>query len=281
MPPVSVISLLVWDSPRYLRNLLDNLDAYTPGHRYHLRILDQGSGPETVEMLRGWSAGKNHVSVDFLTHNIGYSAGHNRNYESLQRLVDFQYFVTINNDLAFGAPGWLNTLTEAMEAAPSAAVGGPVCYKSYPNHIAPATRAQKAAGDFLFVSGAVSIIRAETVRRCGLFDEVFTPAYWEDTDMCLRYRRFGYTHLWTDIDIVHGYLGEAGRVNQTKYAELDALYGDFRTRNQLTFMDRWKADRITAYPARPDDLPAAFPRLYFPPGPVVTDGRVPVEMAAS
>lgn len=262
MRPVSVISLLVWDSPRYLRNLLDNLDAYPPGALYHLRVLDQGSGPETIQMLRDYAQGKNHVSVEFLSGNLGYSAGHNRNYANLQKTIDFKYFVTINNDLAFGEPGWLRVLVDAMEAAPKAAIGGPICFKAYPDYISPATRAQKAAGDFLFVGGAVAIMRTEAVKRCGLFDEAFTPAYWEDTDMCMRYRQFGFDHIWIDIPVVHGYLGEAGRVNQEKYAELDARFGDFRTRNQLLFMERWGTKR-GEYP-KEADLRQAFPGLYIP-----------------
>lgn len=263
MKPVSVVSLLVWDSPRYLANLLDNLDAFPADSPHHLRILDQGSGPETVEMLKNYAEGRNHVSVEFLSGNLGYSAGHNRNYDQLAKVLDFSYFVTINNDLLFAEPGWLATLVDAMEAAPNAAIGGPTCYKNYPSHIAPATREQKAAGDFLFVTGVVSIIRTSMVRRVGLFDEAFTPAYWEDADMCLRYRRFGFDHLWIDLPLVHGYLGEAGRVNQAKYAELNERFGDFRTRNQLLFIDRWNR-RLAEYPKNETELGTAFPRLYIP-----------------
>lgn len=262
MKPVCVISLLVWDSPWYLKNLLANLDAFPPGGVYHLRILDQGSGPDTVRLLQDYAAGKKHVSVDYLSENIGYSAGHNRNYAEMAKLLDFAYFVTINNDLVFGEPNWLETLVAAMEADPAAGVGGPTCYKAYPNLIAPATRAQKAAGDYLFVNGAVAIVRAATVRRFGLFDEAFTPAYWEDADMCLRYGHFGARHIWIDLSMVHGYLGEAGRVNQEKYAVLADRYGDFRMKNQLLFVDRWGHNKA-AYP-REAELRAAFPQLYIP-----------------
>lgn len=262
MTAVCLISLLVWDSPRYLDNLLANLEAFPPGGPFHLRILDQGSGPATIRLLEEYVKGRTHVSVERLVNNIGYSAGHNRNYAEVSKMLDFGYFVTINNDLAFGEAGWLQTMVRAMEADPRAAVGGPVCYKAYPTHIAPATREQKAAGDFLFVNGSVAIIRAAAVRRFGLFDEVFTPAYWEDADMCLRYARFGMRHIWIDIPMIHGYLGEAGRVNQEKYQELDARFGDFRTRNQVLFVDRWGTNR-DRYPAE-GDLRRSFPQLYIP-----------------
>jgi GT2 family glycosyltransferase len=262
MKPVSVISLLNWDASRYLENLLANLDAFSPGGIYHLRILDQGSEPETKKLLKEYVTGKSHVSVEFLSKNIGYSAGHNYNFATVSKNLDFQYFVTINNDVLFGATDWLKMMVSAMEAYSSAAVGGPTCWKVYPTYIKPANRVQKEAGDYLFVGGSVAIIRVSAVRRFGLFDEVYTPAYWEDADLCLRYVHFGMRQIWIDVPFVHGYLGNAGSVNQEKHRELEAEYGDFRMRNERLLSDRWVTNR-SKYPVEAQ-LSNEFPRLYIP-----------------
>lgn len=264
MKPVSVVSLLVWDSVRYLDCLLRNLDAFPPGGPFHLRILDQGSGPETRAILQDYQSRHSHVAVDYLDANIGYSAGHNRNYETVRRIGHFDYFVTINNDLVFGEPGWLDTLVQAMEAAPTAAIGGPTCYTSEPGMIRPASRAEKESGRYLFVSGAVSIIRTAAVRRLGLFDEVYTPAYWEDADMCMRYMHFGLGQKYIDIPMFHAYLGEADRVNQAKNAGLLEQFGDFRTRNMYQFHERWGTAANRAAFAPEAELRTACPKLYLP-----------------
>ena len=262
MKPVSVISLLSWDSPCYLENLLANLDAFPPRDIYYLRILDQGSGHETKKLLEAYSAGKSYVSIEFLSKNIGYSAGHNRNFESVSKHFDFHYFVTINNDVVFGATDWLKMMVSTMEGNTLAAVGGPTCWKAYPTGMNPASRVQKKTGDYLFVSGSVAIIRTSAVRRFGLFDEVYTPAYWEDADLCLRYVHFGMRQIWIDVPFVHGYLGNAGRVTQEKHKALETEYGDFAMRNEMLFADRWVLNR-DKYPVEAQ-LSNEFPRLYIP-----------------
>lgn len=263
--PMTVVSLLVWDSPLYTRNLLMNLDYAKPGRNFHLRILDQGSQEETRSLVRDFVRSHNGTSAEILSGNIGYGAGHNRNYAQVAKSVDFDYFVTINSDLVFGEPNWLDTLVDAMEAEPEAAIGGPFAYCEHPGRISPATRTQCEAGDFMFITGAVSIMRAATVRQLGLFDEAYSPAYWEDADMVERYRHFGWRQKYIDLPVFHGYLGEAGRVANVKTDELNQKWGDFRQNTLRLFFDRWRFGNAPL-PQDPADLPQCFPRLYIPQG---------------
>lgn len=266
--PFSVLSLLVWDSPRYTGNLLSNLEWAPPSHDYpwHLHIIDQGSEPETKDLLRAWVPPRSGVSAQLLANNVGYGAGHNFVYASMLAQQPFDYFVTINSDVVFGAPDWLDTLVQAMEANPRAAIGGPFAYTREildDKHflLAPATPEQCRAGAFEFITGAVAIIRARAVEELGLFDEIFSPAYFEDQDMVARYQHFGWEQLHIDIPVLHGYLGNAERVNEAKRAALDAEHGDFRHRNMMTYTRRWRHDPL---PTSPEDLRRRCPRLYFP-----------------
>lgn len=261
--PKTLVSLLVWDSPLYTSNLFMNLAWAIPGNNYHLRILDQGSQEDVKAMIRSFVRDNPNTSAELLSGNIGYGAGHNRNFAQIAGQLDFDYFVTVNSDVAFGEPGWLDMLVDAMEAAPDAAIGGPFAYQEKPGMITPATRAQRQAGDFWFVTGAVCIIRTAVVRQLGLFDEAYNPAYWEDADMAERYRHFGWRQIFIDIPVVHGYLGDAGRVANLKSDALEQKWGDFRKRNLRLFFHRWKLGR-ESLPNDPKDVAAAFPDLYIP-----------------
>jgi GT2 family glycosyltransferase len=264
-PKRTVISLLIWDSVRYLDNLLRNLETFVPGEGFHLRILDQGSGAATRELLSAYQARYQHVSIDWLPENIGYSAGHNRTFESMRLGGPFDYFITINDDLVFGVPGWLDTMVRAMEATPDAAAGGPICYTPEPGLIRLSTLDEKLTGRFQFVAGTVCIIRASIVHRLGLFDESFTPAYWEDADMCTRYAHFGQRHIYIDVPLVHGYLGGAERANLAKNTELVARHGDFRARNLNFFHRRWGTPEArSSFPTDESALRLHCPRLYIP-----------------
>ncbi len=255
MAPTALISLLSWDSPRYLENLLGDLAAHPPGSNYALIIVDQGSEPATRALIRAFAARRPQVSIRFLRNNIGYSAGHNLAYEIMRRKLAFDYFVTINNDVIFGRPGWLDTLVGAMEADHRLAVGGPFCDVVRPT-------AAAVGQDFTYICGAVAIIRARVALRLGLFDAAFTPAYFEDTDMCRRYEAFGFRQRQIEIPVSHGYLEDADPVNVAKKEYLAASYGDFYLENKRRLYNRW----WLSLPKLSDEseLPSVFPQLYVP-----------------
>jgi len=70
-----------------------------------------------------------------------------------------------------------------------------------------------------WVPGAFSIIRAEALRRVGLFDPDFF-LYSEEVDLCLRIQNAGYKIMyWPDIEVIH-IGGESSR--QIKSLEMSA-----------------------------------------------------------
>ncbi len=47
-----------------------------------------------------------------------------------------------------------------------------------------------------FVTGAAMAIRVEALRQIGLFNEIFSPGYYEDVDLCLRLRATGWRVIY-------------------------------------------------------------------------------------
>lgn len=54
-----------------------------------------------------------------------------------------------------------------------------------------------------FVVGALMGLRRETWDRLGGFDEDFNPAYFEDTDLCVRCRRLGLKVVYWPLRVIH------------------------------------------------------------------------------
>lgn len=239
MRPRTVISILTWDSFLYTRNLLMNLAWALPGQNTTVMVLDQGSGPDTVDFLKDFVPRHAGFTARLRPRNIGYGPGHNDNYRAALAQGPFDYFITVNSDTVFGEPGWADRMVDAMEADPKAALGGPFAYKALPGGYAPSTRAEMEEGRFLFITGAVAIMRASAVAEAGLFDEAFEPAYWEDADMALRYERLGFRQIFIDVPVFHGYLGAVERTNVAKNGSLTAEWGDYKARNLSTFTRRW------------------------------------------
>jgi len=240
MGPKIVISILTWDSIAYTRNLLANLEWAVPGTDTRIMILDQGSEEETRNLLRTYVPAHPNMIATLLTGNIGYSAGHNYNFRKALETGPFDYFITVNSDVLFGDNNWANQMAEAMECNPRAGLGGPLAFKSVDQRfITDASRAEMRNGDFYFITGAICIIRTATAMQCGLFDEIYTPAYAEDTDMAMRYLYFGWQQLYIEMSVIHGYLGEKHKVSAIKMDQLKQKYGDFKRRNADVFYRRW------------------------------------------
>jgi len=44
-----------------------------------------------------------------------------------------------------------------------------------------------------YVPGCAMLLKSEVIRKIGFFDDVYTPAYYEEVDLCLRAKALGYT----------------------------------------------------------------------------------------
>jgi len=128
-PKISVlVSILSWDSPRYLSNLLDNLDALPPSITgeidTHLHILDQGSADETRDLVREFVGAGGSRTATFLARNVGFARGHNHVFDLVHRQQPFDYFVVLRTRTSCsgdpaGSTGWWTAC--GTKRSPSAA----------------------------------------------------------------------------------------------------------------------------------------------------------------
>lgn len=260
MAPRIVISLLSWDSEIYTRNILLNFGVIDPGIGCHIHITDQGSRTELRQMVADFVKNRPNASMTQLEENIGYGAGHNLAHKTLSERFEFDYFVTLNNDSLFGRHGWLKHMVEIMDKNLRLGLGGPLAMRRVPGE-EEREPPPASTQPFSFISGACVIIREQAIRRIGLFDEVYAPAYWEDTDLAFRYRRYGWGQKLMRTNFLHSYLGREATVSREKLPMLMEKHGDFFARNREIFLARWMEGAPT--PAEPD-LIRAFPGLYIP-----------------
>ncbi len=110
-------------------------------------------------------------------------------------------------------------------------------------------------------SGACLLVGRDDFLRLGGFDDLFAPAYYEDTDLCLKLESEGRPTVVEPGAVVYHYEGAtAGRdLNQGPKA--------YQLRNRTRFVQRWQ-DRLA--PLGPIDFGAAVTHALAPPAP---DGR--------
>jgi len=165
-------------------------------------VVDNGSSPEQVAILR-----KRHAGGGFTLVEVGV----NRFFGEGNNIgVDFagtDYIVFLNND-AFVQPGWIEALASTMRSDPGVAAVGPM-------FLYPDGRVQEVGGVALptgdavqigkgaiwgpdhydtpcvvdYCSAACLMMRRSDFLKVGGFGFEWEPAYYEDTDLCLK--------LWT------------------------------------------------------------------------------------
>ena len=171
-------------------------------------VIDNASTDGSPETVR-----KDFPEVRLLENdrNLGFSIAYNRGFE--QALAGgFEYVWVLNNDTVVDA-GALAALVRVAAGDERIGILGPKIYfADKPDTIWFAGGAvslatgitrhyglrQRDRGqhdrvrDVDYVTGAAMLVRRSVLERLGGFDPIFSPAYAEDVDLCLRARKAGF-----------------------------------------------------------------------------------------
>ncbi len=239
-----VISILALNNLELTKRCIESIFEHTRGE-YRVCVFDQGSNDGTAEYLAGLG---DRIDVIHSPTNVGFVAGNNR---VMERYPDNDV-VLLNNDTIV-KPGWLTALVKCAYSDPAIGiVGAKLVY--------PDGRLQEAGGEIFrdgsgrnigkyddpdryiynvrrdvdYCSGACLYLKRDTLNQIGYLDEVFSPAYWEDTDICFRARAAGFRVVYEPTaEIIHLEGATAGS------PEKRTLSGRLQARNKPIFMKRW------------------------------------------
>ena len=165
-----------------------------------------------------------------------------------------EYIVLLNNDVLPHLQ-WLSKLAECAESDPLIGVVGPKV-------LVPGTDTIHAMGGMLFtregtylplgrgaglndprfqdvldcqyVEGSCMLVKRQVLDRVGLFDEVFSPGYFEDADFCFRVREAGFRCVCCPDAVVSHYSTVTASL-----PELSESLGAASKRNEQVFRQRW------------------------------------------
>ncbi|MBA2269487.1 MAG: glycoside hydrolase family 99-like domain-containing protein [Chthoniobacterales bacterium] len=129
--------------------------------------------------------------------NLGFGAGHN----SIFSQSDADLFLMVNSDVRLLADDWLSQLIAKFRDGETAIVGlAETASKLREDGCGiPVTGSEQ----FDFVDGSALAIRSDLARRFGLFSDAFDYFYFEDVDLCLRYRQMGLRIELLDLPYEH------------------------------------------------------------------------------
>lgn len=241
------IVVLNWNGRRLLQeNLPSVLDAVRADGRDHeIIVVDNGSDDDSVEFLR-----REHPQVKIveLGANLGFARGNNEGV----RAAAHDVVVLLNNDMRVD-PGFLRPLLEGFgprtfavasqifhqdpgarreETGKTAAVFRRGMIDFTHREVGNAARA-RAYYPVLWAGGGSSAFHRERFLELGGFQELFSPAYVEDTDLSFQAWKCGWQVLFSPRSVVY-HRHRASSSRRFTPAALEALV----VRNQLLFT--WK-----------------------------------------
>ncbi|RKH64472.1 glycosyltransferase family 2 protein [Corallococcus llansteffanensis] len=114
--PVASIVILSWNRPASTRTTLQALSAIPSGVEHEVIVVDNGSGVQTLEVLRELQAQGLMDRLVLLPENRGTSPGYNAGFRAADPRSVF--CTKLDNDVELLTPNWLGALIAALEENP-------------------------------------------------------------------------------------------------------------------------------------------------------------------
>lgn len=239
-PAVSIV-IALYNKAAYTLACLESLMAHADVP-CELILIDNGSTDETPELLSRVA----NATVIRNASNLGFLRACNQGAKAAQG----KWLLFLNNDTQI-LPALLSSMLATAKSVPGCgAVGGRL--------ILPDVTLQEAGGiiwrdascsgygrgddpfkpEYSFVrevhycSGACLLLKKELFERVGMFDECFLPAYYEETDLCMRIREMGFKIIYQpEAIVIHYEFGSAASMKDVV---------DLQETNKQKFFHKWQ-----------------------------------------
>lgn len=226
--PKFVVSLLAMDRLETTRKCVQSVLANSATVDYHLILTDNGSKDGTAEWFSQLAQQYPHVTAVLNPDNQLFIPPHNKAFEMARRM-GAQLFVTLNDDTEVPA-GWLEKLAGPLDVFATAAISGPKGTLSELNK----AMLGHAAGKLEYVEGSCLCCKIELVAKQGpLFSAYLDGIYHDDSDLCLRMQRAGYSIHRVDFVLKHT------RNYAARAPEARERCRQCNVKNQQTMLKKW------------------------------------------
>lgn len=187
-PLVSIVTI-GWNHSHLLKNFLRSLEAVTPpewAEKTELVVVNNASVDDTGAFLEEWRKTTTGVRFKHVIHsdtNLGYAGGNNLGVCAARG----EYLLLVNNDVLFDANA-IEYCLRRYRKNPRAILGRKLVRSRGPWNDLNGQVVCYLEGWCLFASAAIfrelGFWRDGTFT--GVFDETFSPAFFEDVDLSLR-----------------------------------------------------------------------------------------------
>lgn len=229
-------------------------------------VLDDSSTDQTSSEIQRYPF----VTVIKTPQNLGFTRACNFAFENF---VESQFVYLLNNDTEPVSGFIINALQTMYEDDSAGVVGSRLLYSdstlqesggivfkdgsaaNYGRGGDPDNTKFRATRKVDYCSGAAILIRGSFLRKIGGFDEIFAPAYYEDTDLAFQSRKAGFnTYVSAESNVIH-HEGKSHGVNLTDEGK------SHQSKNASKFFKKWEQELAKHFPPNSEALDKAAQRL--------------------
>lgn len=210
--PISVI-IPVWNHTSETQECLTRL-RYNSS-RGEVIVVDNGSTDDTP-----WIIKKKFPLVKYLRYEeaLGFPKAINIGLKEAQ----FDYVILLNNDAYPMANFWQNVY-DALAKYPQAVIGQTGGISRIDGRLREIIASGQ--GEPTYIEGYFMLFPKKIVEEIGLFDEGFSPAYYEDCDFSIRAKLAGYPLILIPSFVIHKRgITTADLVNRSSLVEHNRIY---------------------------------------------------------
>lgn len=210
MKKTAIITLTYNQLECATKPFLNSLYKFTDKDLFDFYIVDNGSTDDTVTYLKNFQKENNNISIICNKENEGYSKGNNIGIKQALEQENYEYICLLNNDILF-TENWLTDLVKTFDAEKSVGLVSPrindkckLTVKNYLNGYKKfLTKFKNEYREVVTPYFCCVLIKREVLDKIGLFDENYTPAYFEDNDLSFRAMYAGYKCLYNNRIFVY------------------------------------------------------------------------------
>lgn len=189
---LSIITL-TYNKLDYTKKYIESLFKYTKD--FELIIVDNGSTDGTVEYLKSIP----NLKLILNKENLGFSRGNNQGIE----IATGEYIGFLNNDILL-SPNWFGEIENIFKTEPNAgfisprhihSYFSPATEENYIQYFSKNNKNKNYEKSFDECAFSCVITKRNVIDDIGLFDENYTPAFFEDDDLKYRSVCKGYSVL--------------------------------------------------------------------------------------
>ncbi len=196
------------------------VEENTDQNKFNLILIDNGSSDGTSEFLLT----KNRHRILLNTENLGVIKGRNQGFKLFES--DSNDFICFLDNDQFVEKKWLEQYYDYMISFNIDVAGAEAWLMN--DRFLPVYQCRKNSEPYSYVSCCGMFIKRSVVAECGFFDEMFSPAYFEDPDFCFRAKEKGFRVGWNaDAKIIHMPHQTLGK-NPHKVAIFQNSYNNFK-----------------------------------------------------